>query len=113
MKSSAIGRGCQKKFSRSLVVGAKKLDSGGRIWIEQKDEMRSRGIKSADVADAFCMAFGIQSALQESYVPYDDTNRQEITARHGWEYTSSASGYDDESYKDWGVIARIASARGP
>ena len=51
------------------------------------------------------MAFGIQSALQGSYVPYDDTDRQEITARHGWEYTSSASGYDDESDKDWGVIA--------
>jgi len=102
-----------KKLFAQLSSRRQKLDSGGRIWIEQKDEMRSRGIKSADVADAFCMAFGIQSALQESYVPYDDTNRQEITARHGWEYTSSASGYDDESYKDWGVIAGRASARGP
>jgi hypothetical protein len=61
--------------------------------------MRARGIKSPDVADAFVMAFGVVVAASFSYMPFDDTERQEIASKHGWEYTSGASNYD-ESYAD-------------
>jgi len=32
------------------------IDSGGRIQVESKDQMRSRGLKSPDRADALCLA---------------------------------------------------------
>ena len=34
-----------------------KIDSSGRIKIETKDEMRSRGVDSPDIADALMLAF--------------------------------------------------------
>ncbi len=37
------------------------MHSSGKIWIEQKDEMRARGAKSPDIGDAFCLAFGVQT----------------------------------------------------
>jgi hypothetical protein len=34
-----------------------------------------------------------------SWLPYDDSERQRIAAKHGWDYTSSAQDYDN-SYAD-------------
>ncbi len=51
--------------------------------------MRARGVKSPDVADAFCIAFAVQSVLAHSYLPFDDQNRAEIARKHGWEYAGS------------------------
>jgi hypothetical protein len=77
-----------------------KYAQDGRLWIESKQEMRERGVGSPDLADAYVMAFAMQPARGYSWVPYDDTNRQEIARRHGWQYTSAANDEDDESYAD-------------
>jgi hypothetical protein len=37
-----------------------KYAQDGRLWIESKQEMRARGVESPDLADSFCMAFGMQ-----------------------------------------------------
>ena len=52
-----------------------------------------------DIADAFVMSFGMQpAAMSWSTLPYDDSGRQEIARRNGWEYSGETS--DDESYSD-------------
>jgi phage terminase large subunit len=94
-----------KKLCAQLTSRQQKIDSSGSLWMETKEEMRGRGVKSPDVADAFCIAFAVQSALAYSYMPFDDQNRVEIARKHGWEYASD----DDESYKDrrsWGSGGR-------
>jgi hypothetical protein len=52
----------------------KPMDSRGRFEIESKDEMRKRGIKSPDRADAICMEFGTMAApsLSERYLRGSD-----------------------------------------
>ena len=37
--------------------------SSGKIKIESKDEMRKRGIKSPDLADAFCLTFASNAVV--------------------------------------------------
>lgn len=37
--------------------------STGKIKIESKDEMRKRGIRSPDIADAFCLTFASNAVL--------------------------------------------------
>jgi hypothetical protein len=61
--------------------------AGGKLWMETKEEMRSRGLRSPDLADAMAMAFSIQTVAATSYMPYDDSRRQEIAKEHGWDYT--------------------------
>jgi hypothetical protein len=41
-------------------------DLDRRLSMESKAEMRSRGVASTDIADAFSMAFGIEEAIQRS-----------------------------------------------
>jgi phage terminase large subunit len=97
-----------KKLCAQLTSRRQKVHSSGKLWMESKEEMRARGVKSPDVADAFA----IQSVLAHSYVPYDDSNRQEISRRHGWQYDFDS---DDESYKDrrtWGSGGRGDSDSG-
>jgi hypothetical protein len=90
-----------QKLIAQLSSRRVKFAQDGRLWIETKQEMRDRGLESPDLADAFVMAFGMEPARSYSWTPFDDTNRQEIARRHGWEYTSNTpDGYDDESYKD-------------
>jgi hypothetical protein len=55
-------------------------------------------VKSPDVADAFCIAFGVTQALAWSYVPFDDSSRQEIARAHNWEYTVES----DDGPRSWG-----------
>lgn len=74
-----------------------KREENGKLSMESKEDMKSRGVSSPDIADAFAMAFGQPDFLQFSYSPFDDSGRQEIAKRHGWDYGSDS---DDESYKD-------------
>lgn len=43
-----------------------KYDSSGRLQIESKDELRARGIKSPDCADALCLTFTMGDYLNAS-----------------------------------------------
>jgi hypothetical protein len=78
-----------KQLIAQLSSRRAKDHSGGKMWMETKDEMASRGIPSPDIADAFCMAFGFTVPVVKSWMPYDDTERQEIAKKHGWDYTPS------------------------
>jgi hypothetical protein len=41
----------------------------------------------------------LQPLTAWSYLPFDDSERQRIAAKHGWDYTSNTPDYDD-SYAD-------------
>jgi phage terminase large subunit len=76
-------------------------DMDNKLSMESKAKMKARGIASPDIADAFCMAFAMPDAQQSSWVPFDDTRRQEIAQEHGWQYSGS---WDDDGYgdrRDW------------
>jgi len=75
-----------------------KWSNDGKLWLESKEDMRNRGLKSPDYADAFVMAFGVVVAISTPWGRNDD-NWQEISQMHGWDYTSGGSDWD-ESYKD-------------
>jgi phage terminase large subunit len=86
-----------KRLFSQLASRRQRIDeTNGKLSMECKDDMKACGIASPDLADAFCMAFGMLQAEQRSYLPFDDTNRQEIARRKGWEYTPDDS-YDDRS----------------
>src|SRR5260221_3238923 len=87
-----------KKLCAQLTSRRQKVHSSGKLWMESKEEMRSRGVKSPDVADAFCIAFAVQSVLAHSYMPFDDSSRAEIARRHGWEYAGSEEDARREMY---------------
>src|SRR6266446_728299 len=57
----------------------------GRLWLESKEGMAGRGVESPDVADAFCIAFGVQPAHSTSWVD-QESRFSEIAKQHGWEY---------------------------
>jgi hypothetical protein len=78
----------KRLFSQLSSRWQKSDDLDSRLSMESKAEMRSRGVASPDIADAFCMAFGIEEAIQRSYMPFDDTGRQEIARKLGWDYPS-------------------------
>ena len=48
---------------KELSAPRYKFDSRGRYLIESKDEMRKRGEKSPDLADAFCLTFASNPAI--------------------------------------------------
>jgi hypothetical protein len=86
-----------RKLFDQLSNRRQKEDTGsGKVWMETKQEMRDRGLASPDIVDAFCMAFGVTVPLSYSYTPFDDSRRQEIAKKHGWDYTPDY----DESYSD-------------
>jgi hypothetical protein len=43
-----------------------KFDSSGRLQIESKDDLRKRGMKSPDTADALALTFAVGDYLHES-----------------------------------------------
>jgi phage terminase large subunit len=77
-----------KKLFAQLSQRRQKFHMSGKLWMETKDEMRSRGLKSPDVADAFVMAWGVVIPSAFSYLPFDDSERQRIAREHGWDYES-------------------------
>jgi hypothetical protein len=47
-----------------------KFDSSGRLLIESKDDLRKRGMKSPDTADALALTFYVGDYMQGGgYVP--------------------------------------------
>ena len=76
-----------------------KYAQDGRLWLENKQEMRERGVGSPDLADAFVMAFAMQPAKGYSWTPLTN-NWPDIARRHGWQYTSDSSEVYDDSYAD-------------
>jgi phage terminase large subunit len=76
-----------------------KYAQDGRLWLENKQEMRDRGVGSPDLADAFVMAFAMQPARSYPGGPVTN-NWPEIAKRHGWQYSGDSSEEFDESYAD-------------
>ena len=44
-----------------LVAAKYKFTSSGKIQLESKDAMRKRGLRSPDLADAFCLTFAVEA----------------------------------------------------
>jgi hypothetical protein len=89
-----------KRLFAQLTSRRQKPHPSGKLSMESKDEMRARGVKSPDIADAFVMAFGVAPALAFRYSPLgDESSFAEIARNKGWDYSSGDSEYDD-SYND-------------
>jgi phage terminase large subunit len=73
-----------------------KYAQDGRLWLENKPEMRERGVGSPDLADAFVMAFAMQPFKAYPWVPVTN-NWPEIAKRQGWQYSGDSS---EEEYDD-------------
>lgn len=80
------------KLISELVQPKYKLESTGKIKVESKDEMKKRGLKSPNVADAFCLTFaggdilGLrrQRIAQHTYDPFNldhETMNRELARR--------------------------------
>lgn len=67
------------KLMSELVQPKYKTESSGKLKVESKDDMKARGLKSPNVADAFCLtfaggevaAFRRQRVAQHTYDPFD------------------------------------------
>ena len=68
----------------------------GKLGLEDKKEMRKRGVSSPDIADAFCLAFGVTPIQSVSWMRGDDSRYEDISRQHGWQY----SGPDDDQESD-------------
>lgn len=55
-----------------------KLDSKGRLLMESKAEMKSRGVRSSDCADAFLLTFAEPVSMLEENTSYDEKRKVEI-----------------------------------
>jgi hypothetical protein len=87
-----------KRLFSQLTSRRQKTHSTGKLSMESKDDMRARGVKSPDIADAFVMAFGVQPALSFQFSPLGDESRYaEIAREHNWDWSSGSS---DDSYSD-------------
>jgi hypothetical protein len=66
-----LSRDCRIPDDSRLIgelTGIKyKYTSAGKLQVESKDEMRKRGMKSPDVADAFCLTFA--GGIQKQEIP--------------------------------------------
>lgn len=81
---------------QQLLSRRTKYHSSGKVWIESKDDMLKRKCPSPDLADAFCIAFGIQPVMQTSWLKKDGNRYADISRHHGWDY----SGGDEEERID-------------
>lgn len=68
----------------------------GKLGLEDKVDMRSRGVDSPDVADAFCIAFGVQP-LRAVTIGEQESRFAEIARQHNWQYSGQ-----DEINEDGG-----------
>jgi hypothetical protein len=88
-----------KRLFAQLANRQVKHEESGKLSMESKEEMKSRGgVSSPDIADALVMAFSRPEALRFSYMPFDDTGRVEIARRHGWEYAGNEEDARREMY---------------
>jgi phage terminase large subunit len=56
-ESRAVTMPRDDKLADELVAPKYKLESSGKLKVESKDEMKKRGVKSPNKADAFCLTF--------------------------------------------------------
>jgi phage terminase large subunit len=77
-ESRAVTMPLDDKLADELVGPKYKLESSGKLKVESKDEMKKRGVKSPNRADAFCLTFAggdITSAMMmrraTSTIEYD------------------------------------------
>ncbi len=80
---------CRDQLISQLTARFSKFDSSGKLWMETKEEMFRRGLKSPDLADAFCMCFGVTPIQSTSWIEQED-RFAEIAQRHGWAYKDSS-----------------------
>lgn len=80
------------KLISELVQPRYAIESSGKIKVESKDDMKGRGLKSPNVADAFCLTFAggdivgfrKQRLAQNEYDPFDldhETMNRELARR--------------------------------
>jgi hypothetical protein len=84
-----------KKLCAQLTSRRQKVHSSGKLWMETKEEMRARGVKSPDIADAFVIVFSILPFVARPYGSSEDSGPSQA---QGWEYMPGTSG--DDSYRD-------------
>lgn len=89
------------KLAAELVGPKYKVESSGKLKVESKDEMKKRGIKSPNKADAFCLTFAGGDLVREynrrqlttvqAYDPFsigtDEYEREIRQAQSGMEYS--------------------------
>jgi hypothetical protein len=97
-----------KKLFAQLSSRRYKPYPDGRLGLEEKKDMRARGLPSPDIADAFVMAFGTLTVEGYSWIQPDDSTRREIASAHNWIY----SGADEESRDAEVVHGHIADNQG-
>jgi phage terminase large subunit len=87
-----------------LVVPKYKLESSGKIKIESKDDMKKRGVKSPNRADALCLTFGggdlvlINSRRSTAVQDYDPFN---VGSDEFERYVTGRQTVAGEEYKPW------------
>jgi len=52
-----------EQFIEELCAVEQKILSSGKVDIESKDQMKRRGVKSPNLADAFILTFGHEGAI--------------------------------------------------
>jgi len=73
-----------KRLFAQLANRQVKHEENGKLSMESKEEMRTRGVSSPDIADALAMAFSVLPFSASSVLPFDVSGRAEISRRHGW-----------------------------
>jgi hypothetical protein len=76
-----------------------KYAQDGRLWLENKQEMRERGVGSPDLADAFVMAFAMQPIRAYPWAAVTN-NWAEISKKNGWQYSDDSNEEYDDCYAD-------------
>jgi hypothetical protein len=78
------------------------FDSRGRIGIEKKDDLRSRGLHSPDRADAVVGVFGVRNAFAGNYTKQTRLvdSADPDTNWDGWGETASISGNGASTQRD-------------
>jgi hypothetical protein len=78
------------------------FDSRGRIGIQKKDDLRSRGLHSPDRADAVVGVFGVRNAFAGNYTKQTRLvdSADPDTNWDGWGETASISGNGASTQRD-------------
>jgi hypothetical protein len=78
------------------------FDSRGRIGIEKKDDLRSRGLHSPDRADAVVGVFGVRNAFAGNYTKQTRLvdSADPYTNWDSWGETASISGNGASTQRD-------------
>jgi hypothetical protein len=60
------------------------FDSGGNLVMERKQDMKKRGLRSPDLADAACLTFYPLQERKSSEMAYNIVHRKKGEKRTGW-----------------------------